>query len=161
MACQKLARRTAALLQRKNWRITFAESCTGGLAAAELVAVDGASNVFDGSFVTYADSAKLRYLQVSEADVASSGVVSERVALQMARGACAQMGAQVGVGISGIAGPGGAVPGKPVGTVCFGFVVGDRQFAVTRQFGDIGRNRVRRESVKFVFETLLQALEQA
>lgn len=161
MFCQDIARRVVELLKERNWRITFAESCTGGLAAAELVAVASASEVFDGSFVTYADSAKLRYLQVEEQAVEKHGVVSEMVALQMAQGACRQLDAQVGVGISGIAGPTGAVPGKPVGTVCFGFVIGDQQFAVTRQFGDIGRNEVRRQSVLFVYETLLAQLRQA
>ena len=161
MFCQDTARRVVELLQEKNWRITFAESCTGGLAAAELVGVSSASSVFDGSFVTYADSAKLRYLQVEEQAVEKHGVVSEMVALQMAQGACRQLDAQVGIGISGIAGPTGAVPGKPVGTVCFGFVLGSEAFAVTKHFGDMGRNHVRQKSVEFVFETLLAHLEQA
>lgn len=158
MICEELAREVVALLKEKNYRITFAESCTGGLAAAQLVAVASASEVFDGSFVTYADAIKLRFLQVEEAAIRQYGVVSEQVALQMAQGACRQLGAQVGVGISGIAGPAGAVPGKPVGTVCFGFVIGQQQFAVTRHFGDLGRNLVRSESVKFVFETLAHKL---
>jgi nicotinamide-nucleotide amidase len=160
MFCQPTAEKLVELLQKKDWRITFAESCTGGLAAAELVAVSSASTVFDGSFVTYADSAKLRFLQVSEDSIRRWGVVSEAVALEMAQGACAQLHCQVGVGISGIAGPAGATQDKPLGMVCFGFVVGERRFAVTKQFGDIGRNRVRRESVEFVYETLLQTLRQ-
>lgn len=152
------AEAVVARLTEKGWRITFAESCTGGLAAAELVGVASASNVFDGSFVTYANDAKVRYLGVSGESIARFGVVSEEVALQMAVGAAAQCGAQVAVGISGIAGPSGATPGKSVGTVCFGFVIGQDRFAVTKLFGDIGRNAVRERSVDFVYDTLLQKI---
>ena len=159
MICEYITYRVVALLKEKNWHITFAESCTGGLAAAELVSVSGASNVFEGSFITYADSAKLRLLQVEQTSVDRCGVVSEEVALQMAQGACSQMDAQVGVGISGIAGPTGATEGKPVGTVCFAFVLPNMQYTVTRQFGDIGRNKVQQESVRFVMKMLMQLLE--
>lgn len=152
------AEKVASLLMQKGWRITFAESCTGGMAAAELVAVADASKVFDGSFVTYADEVKIKCLGVDPQLIAKHGVVSEAVALEMAKGAASQMGAQVAVGISGIAGPTGAVPGKPVGTVCFGFAVGDVQFAVTKHFGNIGRNAVRKASTDFVYDTLLQKL---
>ena len=160
MYCEALAQKLVAQLKQKNWRITFAESCTGGLAAGELVEVSGASDVFDGSFVTYANSAKEQLLQVEHKAVEAFGVVSETVAMQMAQGACRRMNAQVGVGISGIAGPTGGTKEKPVGMVCFGFCVGERCFAVTKQFGNIGRNLVRQESVKFVYATLLSALEQ-
>lgn len=146
------------MLIDKSWRITFAESCTGGMAAAELVSVADASKVFDGSFVTYANEAKIKYLGVDPGTIESHGVVSQAVALEMAKGAARQQQCQVAVGISGIAGPTGATPGKPVGMVCFGFVVGQEQFAVTKQFGDIGRNRVRKASTEFVYDTLLEKL---
>lgn len=152
------AEEVVSRLMEKGWRITFAESCTGGMAAAELVAVADASKVFDGSFVTYANEAKIKYLGVESQVIAELGVVSEAVALSMAKGAAAQMRSQVAVGISGIAGPSGGVPGKPVGTVCFGFVIGDAQFAVTKYFGDVGRNAVRKASTDFVYDTLLEKL---
>jgi len=152
------AEHVVTILTEKGWRISFAESCTGGLAAAELVSVASASNVFDASFVTYANEAKMKYLGVRPESIAQFGVVSEQVALEMALGAAAQAGAQVAVGISGIAGPSGAVPGKPVGTVCFGFVAGAKQLSVTKQFGSIGRNPVRKQSVAFVFDTLSELL---
>lgn len=145
-------------LINKGWHISFAESCTGGMAAAELVAVADASKVFDGSFVTYANEAKIQYLSVDPQLIEKHGVVSEPVALAMAQGAAQQMNAQVAVGISGIAGPTGATPGKPVGMVCFGFVIGQRRFAVTKQFGEIGRNQVRLASTEFVYDTLLESL---
>lgn len=152
------AEEVVSRLMEKGWRITFAESCTGGMAAAELVAVADASKVFDGSFVTYANEAKIKYLGVASQLIAELGVVSEAVALSMAKGAAAQMRSQVAVGISGIAGPSGGVPGKPAGTVCFGFVIGDAQFAVTKYFGDVGRNAVRKASTDFVYDTLLEKL---
>lgn len=98
------------ILTAKGWTISFAESCTAGLAAAHLVDIPSASNVFNASFVTYANEAKVKYVGVSEETIAEKGVVSEEVAIQMAVGAARANDAQVGVGISGIAGPTGATP---------------------------------------------------
>lgn len=154
------AEKTVALLTQKGWRITFAESCTGGKAAAALVDVASASGVFDASFVTYANEAKIKYLGVAEETIAACGVVSEPVALEMAVGAARQIGAQVGVGISGIAGPAGGTKEKPVGMVCFGFWFDGEGFAVTKQFGSIGRTAVRDAAVAFVYETLLAHLDR-
>lgn len=156
---EKNAERLVGVLADLGWRITFAESCTGGMAASALVDVASASTVFDGSFVTYANEAKIRYLEVSPASIEAYGVVSETVAAEMAAGAAKSIGCQVGVGISGIAGPTGATPGKPVGMVCFGFFVNGRTFSATKQFGAVGRNIVRRQSVAFVYQTLLKLLD--
>ena len=147
-------------LIEKGWHISFAESCTGGLAAGRLVNVPDASRVFDLGFVTYSNEMKTEFLGVEETLIDEYGVVSEPAALAMARGCAQKAGAQIGVGISGIAGPSGAVPGKPVGTVCFGFKTEDKEVSYTRYFGDIGRNTVREKSVEFVFETLVKILEQ-
>lgn len=152
------APKVAALLASKGWRITFAESCTGGLAAAALVDIPSASSVFDASFVTYANDAKIRFLGVDPLAIAQEGVVSETVAAQMAAGAAKQANAQVGVGISGIAGPTGGTDKKPVGMVCFGFYIDGKTVTVTKQFGNIGRNEVRQASVKFVYDTLAELL---
>lgn len=150
--------KTVALLSQKGWHISFAESCTGGKAAAALVDVASASAVFDASFVTYANAAKMKYLGVAGDLIDAHGVVSEQVALAMAQGVAKETGAEVGVGISGIAGPSGGTPQKPVGTVCFGFFIDGDAFAVTCHFGDIGRNAVRDKSVDFVYQTLLEKL---
>ena len=152
------AQKVAALLANKGWRITFAESCTGGLAAAALVDIPSASSVFDASFVTYANDAKIRFLGVDPLAIAEEGVVSETVAAQMAAGAAGKANAQVGVGISGIAGPTGGTAAKPVGMVCFGFYIDGKTVALTKQFGNIGRNQVRQASVKFVYDTLAALL---
>lgn len=154
----KLAEQLVAALKEKEWRITFAESCTGGMAAAALVDVADASKVFDGSFVTYANGMKMELLGVMGETIAENGVVSEPVAAQMAVGAAERTGAQVAVGISGIAGPLGGSPEKPVGTVCFGFLVGEELFTHTARFGDLGRNQVRAKAVEFAYQTLLEKL---
>lgn len=143
-------------LKEKRWHISFAESCTAGLAAARLVDVPAASSVFDASFVTYANEAKVKYLGVSEETIESYGVVSEPVARQMALGTARANRAEIGIGISGIAGPAGGSPEKPVGTVCFGFAIGEDCFTVTKHFGSIGRNAVRQASVDFVYDTLVE-----
>ena len=123
-------------LIEKGYTISCAESCTGGLVASRIVNVPDASRVLNVSFVTYANEAKIRYLDVDPAVIEAVGVVSEEVAGQMARGAALQAGAQVGVGISGVAGPSGGSPEKPVGTVCFGFYINGRTETVTKHFTD-------------------------
>lgn len=153
---QALVQRLIAL----GWHISFAESCTGGKAAAGLVDVADASKVFDVSFVTYANDAKIRCVGVSADAIRQYGVVSEPVAAQMAAGAAKAANAQVGVGISGVAGPSGGTAEKPVGMVCFGFYIDGKTCTKTVQFGDIGRNAVRDNSVEFVYDTLLQLLNK-
>ena len=154
------AQRIVELLAARGWHITFAESCTGGRAAAGIVDVPSASGVFDASFVTYANEAKVKYLGVFPATIEAYGVVSEPVAREMAAGAAKENGAEVAVGISGIAGPGGGTPQKPVGMVCFGFFVNGKTFTVTKQFGALGRSEVRDAAVMFVYDTLLEILEK-
>ena len=145
------------LLKQKNMHICCAESCTGGMLSSTLVGVSGASDVIDMGLVTYANSAKIKLLSVSEADIDKYGVVSEVVAGQMARGACEISGAEVGVGISGIAGPGGS-DFKPEGMVCFGFCVNGRVITKTVQFGPLGRQNVRQSSCEFAIDTLLELI---
>ena len=110
-------------LKNKNYHICCAESCTGGMLNSALIGVSGASDVIDVGFVTYANSAKVKFIGVSPDTIAEFGVVSEQVVSQMAKGAAKAADAEVGVGISGIAGPGGGTPKKPFGTVCFGFYI--------------------------------------
>ncbi len=138
--------------------ITFAESCTAGLCAARLGEIPNISHIFDESIVTYANEAKIARLGVDPAAIEQYGVVSEPVAEQMAIGAAARTGAKIAVGISGIAGPGGGSEQKPVGTVCFGFAIGEKHFSLTMHYGDIGRNRVREASVDTVYEILAKEL---
>lgn len=142
----------------KGYHISFAESCTGGLASATLVSVADASRVLDVSFVTYANEAKIKYLGVERDAIEKFGVVSEEVARQMAEGVAREAGSEVGVGITGIAGPTGGTATKSVGMVCFGFFINDEVYTYTQQFGSIGRNAVRQKSVDFVYEILAKHL---
>lgn len=141
-----------------NYKISFAESCTGGLCCGTLVNVTNASKVLDMSFVTYANEAKIQLLGVKADTILANGVVSEEVAFEMAQGVARTADCQVGVGITGVAGPGGGTAKKPVGMVCFGFFVNGKTYTYTKQFGEIGRNQVRKSSVEFVFKTLLELL---
>ena len=100
-------------------RIAIAESCTGGLVSAALTEIPGSSDVFEAGYVTYSNAAKVSNLRVSEEVVETFGSVSVATAWAMARGALAASDADIAVAITGIAGPGGGTPSKPVGTVVF------------------------------------------
>ncbi|HSP41895.1 MAG TPA: competence/damage-inducible protein A [Luteolibacter sp.] len=115
------------LLKERNLTLATAESCTGGLIASRITDVPGASAVFTHGFVTYANSAKISLLQVSPADLETHGAVSEPVVRQMAEGALKISGADIAVAISGIAGPDGGSPEKPVGTAWIGLAVKDAE----------------------------------
>ena len=146
-------------LIEKNLHISFAESCTGGLCCGTIVNVANASKVLDVSFVTYANEAKIKFLGVSADTILSYGVVSEEVAYEMAQGVANAAGSEVGVGITGVAGPGGGTAKKPVGMVCFGFYIDGKVTTYACQFGEIGRNQVRKSSVEFVLSKLLELLD--
>lgn len=147
------------LLIEKKYKITCAESCTGGLLASNIVEVPAASQVFDMSFVTYANEAKVQCLGVQQQTIDTYGVVSEEVAREMAVGCAKQALANIGVGISGIAGPTGATATKPIGMVCFGFYINNEVYSFTKQFGNIGRTEVRIASVDYVIDKLLELLK--
>lgn len=111
--------------KRNNLRIVTAESCTGGLVAAALTSVPGASEVFERGFISYSNNAKIDLLGVLPDLLQTYGAVSAEVAEAMAGGALEYSLADVAVSVTGIAGPGGATPGKPVGLVCFGMAKRD------------------------------------
>jgi len=135
-----------------------AESCTGGLVAGAITDVAGSSAWFDRGFVTYSNEAKMELLGVPAATLAQHGAVSEAVARAMAAGALARSRASVAVAITGIAGPGGGSPEKPVGTVCFAWAVRDAPVqADTRRF-DGDRVAVRRAAVVAALAGLLTAI---
>jgi nicotinamide-nucleotide amidase len=104
-------------LRARGWRMATAESCTGGLIAAACTSVAGSSDWFERGFVTYSNEAKTQMLGVPAGLIAAQGAVSEDVARAMVQGALAHAPVQLAAAVTGIAGPGGAVPGKPVGTV--------------------------------------------
>ncbi|WP_448920408.1 CinA family protein [Eubacterium sp.] len=144
----------------RGFHISFAESCTGGFCCGTLVNVSNASKVLDMSFVTYANEAKVELINVNLETIENYGVVSEQVAGEMCKGVAEKAHSEVGVGITGVAGPTGGTAKKPVGMVCFGFYVLGNVITRTMQFGNIGRNEVRAKSVDFVFNTLAELLEK-
>ena len=143
-----LVRRLAAACREKNERIAVAESCTGGGLAAALTSVAGSSDWFDRGFVTYSNDAKRAMLGVKAATLTTFGAVSKETATQMAVGALERAGVDLAVAITGIAGPGGATPGKPVGLVHFAVAARDGRIVHREhRFGAIGRTAVRQRSV--------------
>jgi nicotinamide-nucleotide amidase len=120
------------LLRERGWRIALAESCTGGLATSRLTDVPGSSDYVDRSVVVYSNAAKTALLGVAQSLIAAHGAVSEPVAEAMARGIRERAGVDVGVGITGIAGPGGGSEAKPVGTVCIAVVTDAAQVRTFR-----------------------------
>lgn len=137
---QPLAAELGEKLSAAGWLLVSAESCTGGMIAAAVTDIPGSSAWFERGYVTYSNEAKSTAIGVPGPVIARYGVVSEPVAKAMAEGALAASFAQIAVAVTGIAGPGGGTPAKPVGTVCFGWA---QHFS-----GDIGRGASAGEDVQ-------------
>jgi nicotinamide-nucleotide amidase len=154
---QQLATELGQLLLRKNLSITTAESCTGGGISYAITAISGSSAYLDRSFITYSNKAKQQMLGVKSATLLQFGAVSEETVVEMARGAAAAAGSNVAIAVSGIAGPTGGSPQKPVGTVCFGFAVDGHVVSTTLVFtGD--REQVRQQSIDFALQQTILLL---
>src|SRR3954469_17417527 len=161
-ALAALSNETGARLRATGARLVTAESCTGGWIAKLCTDIAGSSDWFDCGFVCYSNAAKTRDLGVPEKLIESEGAVSDAVVRAMAEGALARTAANVAIAVSGIAGPGGAVPGKPVGTVWFALsqTLPDRlecQGHLIQFEGD--RDAVRRQSVEYALN-LIRGLPQ-
>ena len=140
-------------------RIAVAESCTGGLVSAALTELPGSSDVFEAGYVTYSNASKISQLKISEDVVDTFGAVSVATAWAMARGALAASDADVAVAITGIAGPGGGTPSKPVGTVVFARAERGADpakiVADLKVFKDDGRGGVRLQAALCALELLI------
>ena len=156
---ESLSVRVGEALLEQKLMLTCAESCTGGWVAKVVTATAGSSMWFERGFVTYSNAAKQELLGVKGDTLRQEGAVSEAVVREMAAGALRRSHAQAALAISGVAGPGGGSPGKPVGTVCFAWALqGGEAAAETRHFaGD--RETVRRLSVIHALQGLLSHLE--
>lgn len=153
-----LAARVGQALEGKRLLLATAESCTGGGVAQAITEIAGSTGWFERGFVTYSNASKTDMLEVPAALIAQVGSVSEEVAGAMAAGAVANSNADVAVSTTGIAGPTGAVPGKPVGTVCFGWSKGDITHTERLVFsGD--RQAVREQTVAHALAGLLRFIE--
>jgi nicotinamide-nucleotide amidase len=153
-----LAAKVGRALEAKRLLLATAESCTGGGVSQAITEIAGSTGWFECGFVTYSNASKTELLDVSAALMAQFGSVSEEVAAAMAEGALANCAAHVAVSTTGIAGPTGAVPGKPVGTVCFGWSRGDHTHTERLVFsGD--RQAVRTQTVVHALQGLLRFIE--
>ena len=147
----------AELLLKKGWMLATAESCTGGLIAGACTELAGSSAWFERGFVTYSNAAKTELLGVDAALIEAHGAVSEPVARAMAEGAIAHSVARAAVAVTGVAGPTGGSPDKPVGTVWFGWSVGGQVRTERRRF-DGDRAAVRAATVHYALQTLVGLL---
>jgi nicotinamide-nucleotide amidase len=147
-------------LRARGWRLATAESCTGGLVASRLTDVAGSSDYVDRGFVCYSNRAKSEVLGVPEALIGAHGAVSEPVAVAMADGARQRAGADIAVGITGIAGPGGGSEQKPVGTVVVAIAVSGAGRGAVKTFRfPGGREQVKFQSSQAALNMLRRALE--
>jgi len=145
------------LLQAQGWKLAVAESCTGGLVSHRITNIPGASEYYQGSITAYAYYAKETLLGVQHETLVDHGAVSEETVLEMARGVRQALNTEVGLSVSGIAGPGGGLPQKPVGTVWIGLSTPRGDSARVNHFsGD--RVEVKDQSAQAALEFLLQAL---
>lgn len=158
MNLNALAEQVGSSLAQRGWMLSTAESCTGGWVAKVVTDIAGSATWFDRGFVTYSNAAKQDMLGVDPSVLEGHGAVSEPTVRAMAEGALAHSGAHVSVAISGIAGPGGGTPEKPVGMVWFAWSVRDAEtHAVLKHFnGD--RNAIREQSVVFALRGVVAAL---
>lgn len=155
----ELATQVGEALKQKRWLLATAESVTGGSISQAITDIAGSSEWFDCGFVTYSNSSKTELLDVPAALIAQFGAVSEEVAGAMARGALANTDAHIALSTTGIAGPTGAVPGKPVGTVCFGWAHGTSVCTERLVFqGD--RHAVRLQTAEHALRGLLKVLQR-
>ena len=145
-------------LRQRRWMLATAESCTGGLIAAACTALAGSSDWFERGFVTYSNEAKHELLGVPEALITAHGAVSAEVACAMATGALAHSRAQIAVAVTGIAGPAGASPGKPVGTVWLALARTSEPAHAERLQLQGDRAAVRTQTVRFALARLRESL---
>lgn len=147
------------LLRNRGLAIAVAESCTGGMLGARLTAIPGSSDVVRGGVIAYADEVKESHLGVQPGTLRVHGAVSEATAREMAAGVCGRFAAQVGVAVTGIAGPGGGTPEKPVGTVCLAVAVGDAlRSTKVQMLGD--RDEIRRRSAQAALNLVRRAITE-
>jgi nicotinamide-nucleotide amidase len=152
-----LSRQAGKALKNKGATLVTAESCTGGWVAQAVTSVAGSSEWFERGYVTYSNAAKREALGVRKTTLARHGAVSEQTAREMARGALKSGSGTIAVSVTGIAGPGGGSPGKPVGMVCFAWGQGRKIASETKRFRG-GRTSVRRQSVIHALRGVLKWL---
>lgn len=152
---QQLSHRIGEQLKRRQATVTAAESCTGGWIAKVFTDISGSSAWFERGFVTYSNEAKQQMVGVQDTTLQQYGAVSEQTVREMATGAAKAAAAEYAIAVSGIAGPEGGTPDKPVGTVWFAIVGPEGRVLAQRQIFAGDRDAVRRQSVAWALQTLL------
>ena len=153
-----LEKRVGETLRRRGLRLAAAESCTGGLVGHRVTNIPGSSTYYMGSVTAYAYEAKVRLLGVKWETLETYGAVSSQVVSEMALGVRRALAADIGISISGIAGPGGGTPEKPVGLVCFGLSTPDGVWTTQQQF-DGDRTAVKEQAADFILGYILHYLD--
>ncbi|OJW42520.1 CinA family protein [Thiobacillus sp. 65-1402] len=156
---QQLAAELGDRLRARGWMLATAESCTGGWVGQLLTALPGSSQWYERGFITYANAAKIEMLGVPTETLDQYGAVSEETASAMAAGALAHSHAQATLAISGIAGPGGGTPQKPVGLVCYGWALEDGTLMSSTCRLDGDREEIRSRAVAAALRGLIDLLE--
>lgn len=146
-------------LKARGFMLTLAESCTGGMVAEAITSIAGSSAWFDRGFITYSNAAKIDMLDVSSTTLEKFGAVSEQTATEMAIGALKDSAAQIVGSITGIAGPDGGSPEKPVGTVCFAWVGENMPVSACTHWFDGNRDSVRQQAAIFMMAGLIERLK--
>jgi nicotinamide-nucleotide amidase len=154
----ELSQQLALLLQKNGQQLVVAESCTGGGLAAAITALPGASAWFERGFVTYSNEAKIELLGVRAETIEKFGAVSEETAAEMAAGALKNSHASISISITGIAGPSGGSPEKPVGTVCFGLAKINSTPKTHREIFKGSRHEIQACAITFALQWLIKEL---
>ena len=158
LVLQDFAMQAGTALSRQELMLVTAESCTGGWLGQTITSIAGSSGWFDRGFVTYTDISKQEMLGVSNATLERYGAVSEQTAYEMAAGAVARSHAQVAVSITGIAGPDGGTAQKPVGMICFAWVMKDGMALTETRYYSGSREEIRRQSVAGALQGVIDLL---
>ena len=152
------AKKLTEILILKNMTITVAESCTGGSLSSSLTSIPGASRYFNCGFITYSNESKINMLNVDAKTIELFGAVSEKVAYEMAIGAGQNSQSDLAISVTGVAGPSGGTPDKPVGMVCFGFYVKGDVSTSTQFFSGV-RSEIVSESIAYALTKLTSIIE--
>jgi nicotinamide-nucleotide amidase len=145
----------ASVLIKNNWCLSTAESCTGGMVAASITELAGSSEWFERGYVTYSNQAKSQDIDVSQNLIEQHGAVSDQVARAMALGAKQNSGSDIALSITGIAGPTGGSPEKPIGTVCFAWALANDQMISETKYFEGDRQKIRQQACDFSLRKLL------
>jgi nicotinamide-nucleotide amidase len=158
---EKLAKELGEILIQRGFMLVSAESCTGGWIGQSVTSIPGSSNWYERGFITYSNNSKSEMLGVSHRSLEKYGAVSEQIATEMAAGAISSSHAQISVAVTGIAGPGGAMEGKPVGKICHSWAIKDGLARTSVCFLEGDRESIRKQAVAIALQGTIDLLFDA